>query len=245
MRLSTGIILSVLSTNVFAIERPNGAHPSSLLARRAVVADADGPSLQKRTNGKEEEEQVRPKVSLLSSRRRKHAHTKVLPKNDPNSNSNLDTGEGSTDSVAYVPNQDGGATGGNKDVHTSLVPNQERPSFADAFRESSSQVFDRIRQGLSRTKHELELFFSGKHQISAVSKAVKFHFGGEKGDEIGNEIHALFLLALETSQSYQTLYKDPVNSPFSLNVLSSTSNESKKDIRIYKMMCSNLLKVIS
>ncbi|KAH6562132.1 hypothetical protein BASA60_011226 [Batrachochytrium salamandrivorans] len=195
MRLSTGIILSVLSANVFAIEHLNGAHPSSLLARRAVVADADGHFLQKRTNGKEEEEQVRPKTfSFFSSRLGRHAHTKDLPKNDPNSNSNLDTGEGSTNSVDNVPNQDRGATGGNKDVHTSLVPNQERPSFADAFRESSSQVFDRIRQGLSRTKHELELFFSGKHQISAVSKAVKSHFDGEKGDEIGDEYTHCFYL---------------------------------------------------
>ncbi|KAH6595859.1 hypothetical protein BASA50_005533, partial [Batrachochytrium salamandrivorans] len=117
---------------------------------------------------------------------------------------------------------------GNKDVHTSLVPNQGRLSFADAFRGSSSRVLGRIRQGLSRKKHEFELSFSSKHQISAVSKAVKSHFGGEKGDEIGNEVHALFLLALETSQIYQTLYLDFVNSPFSLNVLSSTSDESKK-----------------
>ncbi|KAH6599003.1 hypothetical protein BASA50_003323 [Batrachochytrium salamandrivorans] len=44
MRLSTGIILSILSANVFAIEHPNGAHSGSLLARRAVVADTDDPS---------------------------------------------------------------------------------------------------------------------------------------------------------------------------------------------------------
>ncbi|KAH6579186.1 hypothetical protein BASA61_010383 [Batrachochytrium salamandrivorans] len=227
MRLSTGIILSILSTNVFAIEHLNGAHPSSLLARRAVVADADGVFLQKRTNGKEEEEQVRPKTfSFFSSRLGRHAHTKDLPKNDPNSN--LDTGEGSTNSVAYDPNKDGEDEDKREDVHTEIVPNQEKPSFLDTLRESSSQVFGRIRQGLSRTKHEFELFFSSKHQISAVSKAVKFHFDGEKGDEIGNEVYALFLLALETSQSYQTLYLDPVESPFSLKIFSLTSNESKK-----------------
>ncbi|KAH6573551.1 hypothetical protein BASA60_005960 [Batrachochytrium salamandrivorans] len=194
MRLSTGIILSILSTNVFAIKHLNGAHPSSLLARRAVVADADGHLLQKRTNGQDDEdqedqeEQVKPKVSVPNpdSSQAGPVYDNLVSEDDfnPDPNSNLDTGEGSTDSVAYDPDQDSGATGGNKDVHTSLVPNQERPSFADAFRESSSRVFGRIRQGLSRKKHEFELSFSSKHQISAVSKAVKSHFDGEKGDEI-------------------------------------------------------------
>ncbi|KAH6568042.1 hypothetical protein BASA61_001434 [Batrachochytrium salamandrivorans] len=65
MRLSTGIILSILSANVFAIEHSNGAYPSSLLARRAVVADTDGPFLQKRNNDKEPEEQDKPKKNLF------------------------------------------------------------------------------------------------------------------------------------------------------------------------------------
>ncbi|KAH6564313.1 hypothetical protein BASA62_007997 [Batrachochytrium salamandrivorans] len=57
MRFSTGVILSMLSANVFAIERLNGAHSGSLLARRAVVADTDAPFLQKRNNGEDQEDQ--------------------------------------------------------------------------------------------------------------------------------------------------------------------------------------------
>ncbi|KAH6586367.1 hypothetical protein BASA50_000540 [Batrachochytrium salamandrivorans] len=58
MRLSTGVILSILSANVFAIEHPNGVHSGSLLVRRAVVADADGVFLQKRQdNDKEQKDQ--------------------------------------------------------------------------------------------------------------------------------------------------------------------------------------------
>ncbi|KAH9250455.1 hypothetical protein BASA81_011741 [Batrachochytrium salamandrivorans] len=172
MRLSTGIILSVLS----AIKRNNGQ------------------------DDEDQEEQAKPKVSVPNpdSSQAGPVYDNLVSEDDfnPDPNSNLDTGEGSTDSVAYDPNQDRGATGGNKDVHTSLVPNQGRLSFADAFRGSSSRVLGRIRQGLSRKKHEFELSFSSKHQISAVSKAVKSHFGGEKGDEIGNEVHALFFTCI-------------------------------------------------
>ncbi|KAH6565248.1 hypothetical protein BASA62_007417 [Batrachochytrium salamandrivorans] len=39
MRLSTGIILSMLSANVFAIEHLNGAHPGSLLAHPKTIDD--------------------------------------------------------------------------------------------------------------------------------------------------------------------------------------------------------------
>ncbi|KAH9264189.1 hypothetical protein BASA83_012329 [Batrachochytrium salamandrivorans] len=65
MRISTGIILSILSANVFAMERPNGAPHSSLLARRAVVADTDGLFLQKRNNGEDQEEPAKPKLLFL------------------------------------------------------------------------------------------------------------------------------------------------------------------------------------
>ncbi|KAH9264747.1 hypothetical protein BASA83_011781 [Batrachochytrium salamandrivorans] len=57
MKFSTGVILSMLSANVFAIEHLNDAHSGSLLARRAVVADTDSPFLHKRNNGEEQEEQ--------------------------------------------------------------------------------------------------------------------------------------------------------------------------------------------
>ncbi|KAH6566401.1 hypothetical protein BASA60_009506 [Batrachochytrium salamandrivorans] len=69
MRFSTGIILSMLSANVFAIEHLNGAHSGSLLARRAVVADTDGPFLQKRNNGEDQRikriKRNRPNQKLL------------------------------------------------------------------------------------------------------------------------------------------------------------------------------------
>ncbi|KAH6590652.1 hypothetical protein BASA50_009243 [Batrachochytrium salamandrivorans] len=85
MRLSTGIILSILSANVFAIEHPNGAHSGSLLARRAVVADTDSPLLQKRNNDKDQkdqkepEEQAKPKVSPVpDSDQEKHVYIKRL-----------------------------------------------------------------------------------------------------------------------------------------------------------------------
>ncbi|KAH6584744.1 hypothetical protein BASA60_000839 [Batrachochytrium salamandrivorans] len=55
MRLSTGIILSILSANVFAIENLNDVHPGSLLARRAVMADTDGVFLQKRESSSSDE----------------------------------------------------------------------------------------------------------------------------------------------------------------------------------------------
>ncbi|KAH6595132.1 hypothetical protein BASA50_006118 [Batrachochytrium salamandrivorans] len=63
MRLSTGIILSILSANVFAIEHPNDVHSSSLLARRAVMADTDGVFLQKR--GDDEGKKKRPNQNIF------------------------------------------------------------------------------------------------------------------------------------------------------------------------------------
>ncbi|KAH6581314.1 hypothetical protein BASA60_002490 [Batrachochytrium salamandrivorans] len=80
MRLSTGIILSMLSANAFAIEHLNDAYSGSLLARRAVVADTDSPSLQKRNDGKEQEAQAKTKLLFLTltlSKRR--IPTKILP----------------------------------------------------------------------------------------------------------------------------------------------------------------------
>ncbi|KAH9245842.1 hypothetical protein BASA81_016647 [Batrachochytrium salamandrivorans] len=57
-----------------------------------------------------------------------------------NPNFSDDTGEGTTDSPTYDPNQDLGATGGKEDAHTDDDSDQEGSSFADASRGSSSQV---------------------------------------------------------------------------------------------------------
>ncbi|KAH6594122.1 hypothetical protein BASA61_004111 [Batrachochytrium salamandrivorans] len=159
MRLSTGIILSILSANVFAIEHPNGTHSGSLLARRAVVADADGPFLQKRSGDENQKDQKKRnksnKYSTLDSRRQeKYVHRKIVSEVDfysnPNPNYNDDTKEGSTDSHTYESNQNSGATGGRKDVHTDDDLDQEGSSFADASRDPSSQVLGHIRKGLPK-----------------------------------------------------------------------------------------------
>ncbi|KAH6584035.1 hypothetical protein BASA60_001134 [Batrachochytrium salamandrivorans] len=158
MRLSTGIILSILSTNVFAIEHPNGAHPGSLLARRAVVADTDGPFLQKRSGDEEQEEQKDQKKQKKQKEQKikRTKETELCPRKGdfgedlyPTPNYNDDTGEGNTDSPTYDSNQDRGATGGREDVHTDVDPDQEESSFADASQGSSSRVLGHIRKGLS------------------------------------------------------------------------------------------------
>ncbi|KAH9270859.1 hypothetical protein BASA83_007012 [Batrachochytrium salamandrivorans] len=226
MRLSTGIVLSILSTNVFAIEHLNVAHSDSLLARRAVVADADGPFLQKRNNNEEPEDQkkqAKPKTfSFPNSHRGRNAYTPVVSEDDPDSNPDPspDTGEGLTDSPTYDSDQDYGATGGRGNVYTRLVSNQGGTSFTGALGESSSQVLDRMRHSVSRVKTGVGLFYS-RQQASVSSKEVAFELDGKegmvmgkKGRKIGKELYALLLLALETSQSYKTLYLDPVNSPF-------------------------------
>ncbi|KAH6589181.1 hypothetical protein BASA50_010223 [Batrachochytrium salamandrivorans] len=204
MRLSTGIILSILSTNAFAIEHLNDAHPSSLLARRAVVADADGPSLQKRTNDedqKKQEEQANP-----------------------------DTGEGPTDSHTYGPNQGDADKNGRGNVYTGLDSDQGRSSLCDALGDSPSQVLGHIKNRLSSKKKDLGLSFS-KQKAAAASRGVRLHFIGKGGDKIREELYALLLLALETSHSYKVLYKDSVNSPFILELPTSTPSGSRK---IYK-----------
>ncbi|KAH6580207.1 hypothetical protein BASA61_009763 [Batrachochytrium salamandrivorans] len=87
MRLSTGVILSILSANVFAIEHLNDAHSGSLLARRAVVADADGPFLQKRNNNEDQKKQAKPKTfSNPNSPQAENAYTPVVSEDDPDSN---------------------------------------------------------------------------------------------------------------------------------------------------------------
>ncbi|KAH9270845.1 hypothetical protein BASA83_006998 [Batrachochytrium salamandrivorans] len=239
MRLSTGIILSILSTNAFAIEHLNDAHPSSLLARRAVVADADGPSLQKRTNDedqKKQEEQAKSKVFLPNpdSSQAGNAYTNTIFEDDSHSNSNYnpspDTGEGPTDSHTYGPNQGDADKNGRGNVYTGLDSDQGRLSLFDALGDSPSQVLGHIKNRLSSKKKDLGLSFS-KQKAAAASRGVRLHFIGKGGDKIREELYALLLLALETSHSYKVLYKDSVNSPFILELPTSTPSGSRK---IYK-----------
>ncbi|KAH9270858.1 hypothetical protein BASA83_007011 [Batrachochytrium salamandrivorans] len=237
MRLSTGVILSILSANVFAIEHLNDVHSGSLLARRAVMADADGPFLQKRNNNEDQKKQAKPKTfSNPNSPQAENAYTPVVSEDDPDSNPNPspDTGKGPTDSHAYGPNQSDADKNERGNAYTGIDPSQEGASFVNFPRESSSQVLDRMRHSVSRVKTGVGLLYS-RRRASVSSKEVAFELDGKegmvmgkKGKKIGKELYALFLLALETSQSYKTLYLDPVNSPFVLELPTSTPSGSKQ-----------------
>ncbi|KAH9245813.1 hypothetical protein BASA81_016676 [Batrachochytrium salamandrivorans] len=232
MRLSTGIILSILSTNAFAIEHPNGAHSGSLLVRRAMVADADGPSLQKRTNDGDQKKQAKPEAFGSNSGKEAYAYDNHAFEDDFHSNPDPspDTGEDSTNSVAYDPNQDLGAKGGRGNLYTGLDSGQGRSSFADALGDSPSQALGHIKNRLSRKKKELKLSFH-KQKAAAASRGVRLYFVGRGGGEIREELYSMLLYALETSQGYKGLYKDPVNSPFILELSFTTSDESKQRYR--------------
>ncbi|KAH6599423.1 hypothetical protein BASA61_002585 [Batrachochytrium salamandrivorans] len=192
MRLSTGIILSILSANVFAIEHPNGAHSGSLLAPNYVYIKGEF----------DEDFYLNPNFSD-------------------------DTGEGTTDSPTYDPNQDLGATGGKEDAHTDDDSDQEGWSFADASRGSSSQVLGRIRKELFRAKHGLGLLYRLDMAFAAF-KQVWDHFGGREGHTIGWNAFRMHQYALKKSQEYKLLYKNSVESPFILKLPSSASNEQRK-----------------
>ncbi|KAH9268037.1 hypothetical protein BASA83_009542 [Batrachochytrium salamandrivorans] len=249
MRLSTGIILSILSANVFAIEHPNGAHSGSLLARRAVVADADGPFLQKRSGDENQKDQKKRnksnKYSTLDSRRQeKYVHRKIVSEVDfysnPNPNYNDDTKEGSTDSHTYESNQNSGATGGRKDVHTDDDLDQEGSSFADASRDPSSQVLGHIRKGLYRAKHEVKLVYK-LGRIETAYKKVWHYIGGSNGHTIAWDAYRMLTYALKKSKEYKLLYRDPAKSPFILKLPSSASDEQR---RIYKSLQDKVHKSI-
>ncbi|KAH9273752.1 hypothetical protein BASA83_003745 [Batrachochytrium salamandrivorans] len=222
MRLSTGIILSILSTNVFAIEHRNGAHPSSLLARRAVVADTDGPFLQKRSAN--------------------CVYVKGNFGEDlyPTPNYNDDTGESNTYSPTYDSNQDRGATGGREDVHTDVDPDQEESSFTDASQGSSFQVLGHIRKGLSHVKHRPGLVHRLNRALTTF-KQVWRHIGGNGGRTIGWHIYSMFIHALYRSHEYKLLYKNSAESPFILKLPSSASDEQR---RIYKSLQDEVHKSI-
>ncbi|KAH9274596.1 hypothetical protein BASA83_002780, partial [Batrachochytrium salamandrivorans] len=235
MRLSTGVILSILSANVFAIENLNDVHSGSLLARRAVVADADGPFLQKRNNDKEQkkqEEQAKSKTSGPNPGKEAYASTKDAFEDNfcLNPNSNPDTGGGPTDSYIYIPNQDRGATGESEDAHIGLGSGRGKSRFDDAPGGSSSQVLGSIKKRIFRTKHEAGLLYR-LNRASAASKSVKSYIGGSNGRTIAWHVHEMLIHALKKSKEYKLLYLDPDTSPFSLKLPSSISDKSRKIYR--------------
>ncbi|KAH6595549.1 hypothetical protein BASA50_005758 [Batrachochytrium salamandrivorans] len=243
MRISTGIILSILSANVFAIEHLNVAHSGSLLARRAVVADTDGPSLQKRTNDKEPEEQVKPKKhSFPNSGQEGYATTKDLYKDDSDSNSNsIDGAEGGpTDFSVYDPNQDDEGKDGMKDVYTGIDSDQGRSRLSNALGDSPSQVLGHIKNRLYRAKEGFR-FFASKQRAADAASEVWYKFGGAEGIEMGDKVYTLLKYALKVSRFYKILYKDSARSPFRLQLPSTIPNGSKK---IYKRLQKEVLKSI-
>ncbi|KAH6564650.1 hypothetical protein BASA60_010201 [Batrachochytrium salamandrivorans] len=217
MRISTGIILSMLSANVFAIEHPNDAHSGSLLARRAVMADADDVFLQKRSDDKDQEEQTKPKT--------------YIPIPNSGQKGSSDGAEGSsTDFPDYDPEQDDEDQGARNNVYSGLDSGQRRPSFADALGGSPSQVFDHIKNGLSRAKQGAKLFASRQRALDASDK-VRLHFGGIEGKAIGDEVYEMLKYAAKTSQGYKELYSNPGTSPFRLELLSSTPYNLKEQYK--------------
>ncbi|KAH6566578.1 hypothetical protein BASA50_004906 [Batrachochytrium salamandrivorans] len=243
MRLSTGIILSILSANVFAIEHLNGAHPGSLLARRAVVADTDDVFLQKRSGDEDQEEQARPKTSS-DPNPDKEAFVYDNPAFEdypnPDSSSIDDTGEGSTAFPVYDPSQDDEDKGGRKNVYMGIDSNQDRLSFADALGDSPSQGLGHIKKELFRAKPKLELFFTKQRALTSSEKVADQLDGGE-GIAIGLELYRLFSYALKTTKNYQILYKNPIKSPFRLETPSSTPDELKQK---YKSLQDDVLERI-
>ncbi|KAH9248823.1 hypothetical protein BASA81_013480 [Batrachochytrium salamandrivorans] len=171
----------MLSANVFAIEHPNDAHSGSLLARRAVMADADDVFLQKRSDDKDQEEQTKPKtyIPIPNSGQKGYVYREDLSENDFDSDSSSSDGaEGSsTDFPDYDPEQDDEDQGARNNVYSGLDSGQRRPSFADALGGSPSQVFDHIKNGLSRAKQGAKLFASRQRALDASDK-VRLHFGG-------------------------------------------------------------------
>ncbi|KAH6567053.1 hypothetical protein BASA62_006345 [Batrachochytrium salamandrivorans] len=199
MRLSTGIVLSILSANIFAIQHLNDAHSGSLLARRAVVANTDGPFLQKRNNDGEPEEPTKPKVSPNPySHQEGDAYVKGFYKDDPNPDPNpIDgTGEGPATFPEYAPDHD-------------------------------DKAFSHIKNRPSRAKLELGLALSKESALTSAD-TVASRLGGEKGVAIGKAVYEIFLYALEASMRYKGLYKDSTRSPFGLKLPSSTLSGLKK-----------------
>ncbi|KAH9274273.1 hypothetical protein BASA83_003269 [Batrachochytrium salamandrivorans] len=230
MKFSTGIILSILSANVFAIEHLNGAHPGSLLARRAVVADADGPFLQKRNNGKEQEEQeeqeeqTKPKTSVPNpdSSQKPYVYVKDTFDFYKSYKPGDSTQEGLTNFPKYVLTQDDEGKGARKKGYTSLGSGRGKSRFGDAPGGSSSRVLGSIKKILYRKKPEVGLIAIKKEALTS-SNRVANNFGGRGGKEIGGEVYAMLKYAAKTSWDYQELYNNPETSPFCLKLPPSTS----------------------
>ncbi|KAH6564649.1 hypothetical protein BASA60_010200 [Batrachochytrium salamandrivorans] len=213
MRISTGIILSMLSANVFAIEHPNDAYSGSLLARRAVMADADDVFLQKRSDDKDQEEQTKPKtyIPIPNSGQKGYVYREDLSENDFDSDSSSSDGaEGSsTDFPDYDPEQDDEDQGARNNVYSGLDSGQRRPSFADALGGSPSQVFDHIKSGLSRAKQGAKLFSSRQRALDASDK-VRLHFGGIEGKLIAEPTYVVEWLEsmMETLDNFYQVVLD-------------------------------------
>ncbi|KAH9263612.1 hypothetical protein BASA83_012995 [Batrachochytrium salamandrivorans] len=234
MKFSTGIILSMLSANVFAIEHLNGAHPGSLLARRAVVADTDGPFLQKRNNGEEQEEQeeqAKSKTSVPnpdSSQKpfvyREGAFKENFYKSYKPGDS---TQEGPTNFPEYVLTQDDKGKGARKKAYPGLGSGRGKSRFGDAPGGSSSRVLGSIKKVLSRKKPEVELSYGRQMALTSSDRVVDY-FGGGEGIAIGDEVYKMLKYAFKKAKNYQGLYTDPDTSPFSLELLPSTSDGLKE-----------------
>ncbi|KAH6600873.1 hypothetical protein BASA50_001980 [Batrachochytrium salamandrivorans] len=212
MKFSTGVILSMLSANVFAIEHLNGAHSGSLLARRAVVADTDSPFLHKRNNGEEQDEQEEQAKSKVSS-------VLIL-----------------TLAKSRMSTQDDKGKGARKKVYTGLGSGRGKSNFGDAPGDSSSRVLGSIKKKLSRVKLRVRLSYGRQRALTSSNRVVS-HFGGREGKRIGGEVYAMFEYAAKTAWGYQGLYKDPNTSPFYLELLPSTPDEPKQK---YKWLQDNV-----
>ncbi|KAH6571814.1 hypothetical protein BASA60_006991 [Batrachochytrium salamandrivorans] len=103
-------------------------------------------------------------------------------------------------------------------------------SSADALGDSSSQALGHIGTRLSRAKLQVRLFYS-RQQASDASDKAWLYFGGQRCGEIRRNVRSMLNYAAKVSQSHKALYKDPVKSPFILELLSSTSDELKKEYK--------------
>ncbi|KAH6592733.1 hypothetical protein BASA50_007889 [Batrachochytrium salamandrivorans] len=222
MRLSTGIILSILSANVFAIENLNDVHPGSLLARRAVMADTDGVFLQKRGDDEGKKKQAKSKHSLASnSGKGRPIYTKLGSKDDSDSDSESSSSdeaeEESTNLTAQLLDKDGGATGGSEDGHTKVDFDQEELGFVDVIGRIPIKLISSIKKKLTRENSEPGLI-PGMNRALAASQKMTTQFSGEMGESIGTELYRMFEHALKTAWNYQEMYNNPAKSPFDLKL---------------------------
>ncbi|KAH6600309.1 hypothetical protein BASA61_002312 [Batrachochytrium salamandrivorans] len=227
MRLSTGIILSILSANVFAIEHPNDVHSSSLLARRAVMADTDDVFLQKRGGDKGKKKQAKSKSSFISnSGQGGPAYTKLTSKDDSDSDSSSsnDTEEDSTNLAAHPSSQDRGATGGRENGRTKVDSDQEGSGIVNFLEELPIQLFSCFRKKVNRENSKSGLILD-KHKALAASKKTAVQFGGEIGESISKELYEMLAHALVTSWGYQAMYNDPAKPLFDLKLPSAALDE--------------------